>query len=213
MANNPEDWQNVMQQLATLQAQMNEIANTLANLNFVLSIYGKHAYNNVMRTSAGDFDVFIIGGILISSTKSFTSKDQTCKPASPPCMADLEHDHGFIYDFQERVDLLQSPFFDLNLEVDDTVDDYVDRILFTLVPSIEEHQPSGQWRIIGRPPTSSPPATSPASNTVGISYLLVASLGRERGKDKDRKGQYRDATTQENFTPRKKSRSTALHIS
>ncbi|KAL0910272.1 hypothetical protein M5K25_021236 [Dendrobium thyrsiflorum] len=92
-------------------------------------------------------------------------------------MADPEHDHGFVYDIQGRVDLLQSPFFDLNLEVDDTVDNYVHRILFTLVPSIEELLPSGQWQIIGYPPASSSPATSPASNTLGISCFLVASLG------------------------------------
>ncbi|KAL0927221.1 hypothetical protein M5K25_001383 [Dendrobium thyrsiflorum] len=102
--------------------------------------------------------------------------DHFCKPVSPPCMADPEHDHGFVYDAQGRVDLLRSPFFDVNLAVDDTVDNYVDRILFTLVPSVEEHLPSGNWRIIGRPPTSSLPATSPTNNTVGISCLLVASL-------------------------------------
>ncbi|KAL0913783.1 hypothetical protein M5K25_017270 [Dendrobium thyrsiflorum] len=77
-----------------------------------------------------------------------------------------------------RVDLLQWPFFDLNLEVDNTVDNYMDCILFTLVSSIEEHLPSGQWRIIGHPPASSSPATSPASNTVGTSCFLAASLGQ-----------------------------------
>ncbi|KAL0904970.1 hypothetical protein M5K25_027137 [Dendrobium thyrsiflorum] len=87
------------------------------------------------------------------------------KPDSPPCMADPEHNHGFVYDVHGRTDLLRSPFFDLNLEVDDTVDDYVYRILFTLVPSIEEHLPIRHRRLIGRPPTS-PPATSPASCTI-----------------------------------------------
>ncbi|KAL0910460.1 hypothetical protein M5K25_021445 [Dendrobium thyrsiflorum] len=38
------------------------------------------------------------------------------------------------------ISLLQS-----QLEIDDTVDDYVDRILFTLTSAIEEHQVSGQW--------------------------------------------------------------------
>ncbi|KAL0904823.1 hypothetical protein M5K25_026978 [Dendrobium thyrsiflorum] len=69
-------------------------------------------------------------------------------------MADPEHDHGFVFDVHGRTDLLQSTFFDLNLEIDDTVDDYVDHILFTLVPSVEEHLPFGHWRLIGRPPTS-----------------------------------------------------------
>ncbi|KAL0913628.1 hypothetical protein M5K25_017106 [Dendrobium thyrsiflorum] len=90
----------------------------------------------------------------------------------------MNRPQGFLaYDVQGRTDLLQSPFFDLNLEVDDIVDNYVDRILFTLVPSIDKHLPFGHWRLIGRPPTSSPPATSPASNTIGISCLLVVSLG------------------------------------
>ncbi|KAL0909408.1 hypothetical protein M5K25_020277 [Dendrobium thyrsiflorum] len=63
------------------------------------------------------------------------------------------------------VDILQSSFFDPNPEVDDTVDDYIDRIIFTLAPSIEEHLPTGSWRIIGHPSTSPPPATSPTNNT------------------------------------------------
>ncbi|KAL0905721.1 hypothetical protein M5K25_024159 [Dendrobium thyrsiflorum] len=85
---------------------------------------------------------------------------------------DPERDHGFVCNSQGQVDLLRSPFFDLNLEVDD----YVDRILFTLVPSIEEHQPSGQWRIIGHPPTSSSPTTFPLGKPVGVLILSVASL-------------------------------------
>ncbi|KAL0908830.1 hypothetical protein M5K25_023339 [Dendrobium thyrsiflorum] len=99
------------------------------------------------------------------------------KPTSPPCMTDLELDHGFMYDDQGRTDLLRSPFFDLNLNVDDTVDNYVDRILFMLVPSIEEHLPTGNWRIIGLPLTSPPSATFPMNTTLGITCLLVASLG------------------------------------
>ncbi|KAL0906257.1 hypothetical protein M5K25_024735 [Dendrobium thyrsiflorum] len=55
-------------------------------------------------------------------------------------MADPEHDHGFVYDFQGRVDIHQSSFFNLNLEIYDTIDNYVDRILFTLTSYIEEHQ-------------------------------------------------------------------------
>ncbi|KAL0905142.1 hypothetical protein M5K25_027324 [Dendrobium thyrsiflorum] len=38
------------------------------------------------------------------------------------------------------------------------MDDYVDRILFTLMSSIEEHLPIEHWRVIGRPPTSPPSA-------------------------------------------------------
>ncbi|KAL0915079.1 hypothetical protein M5K25_015480 [Dendrobium thyrsiflorum] len=78
-----------------------------------------------------------------------------------------ERDHGFVYDDQGQTDLLQSTFFDVNLEVDDTVDEYIDRIIFTLAPAIEEHLPTGHWRVIGRPSTSPPPATSPTNNTIG----------------------------------------------
>ncbi|KAL0914168.1 hypothetical protein M5K25_017678 [Dendrobium thyrsiflorum] len=54
-------------------------------------------------------------------------------------MADPDADHEFLYNEQGLVDILQSPFFDPNPEVDDTVDDYIERIIFTLAPSIEEH--------------------------------------------------------------------------
>ncbi|KAL0908036.1 hypothetical protein M5K25_022501 [Dendrobium thyrsiflorum] len=91
-------------------------------------------------------------------------------------MIDPEVDHGFIYDHQGLVDILQSPFFDLNLEVDNTIDNYVDRILFTLAPFIEEHLPSGHWRIIGHPPVSSSPVNFRWINTLSITSLLVASL-------------------------------------
>ncbi|KAL0906258.1 hypothetical protein M5K25_024736 [Dendrobium thyrsiflorum] len=91
-------------------------------------------------------------------------------------MADPEHDHGFVYDFQGRVHIHQSSFFNLNLDIDDTVDNYVDRILFTLTSAIEEHEVSGQWRIIGHPLTPFPPANFPLSNTTGVSCFLMALL-------------------------------------
>ncbi|KAL0922245.1 hypothetical protein M5K25_006216 [Dendrobium thyrsiflorum] len=98
-------------------------------------------------------------------------------PLSYECMADPECDHGFIYNHQGLVDILQSSFFDLNLKVDNTVDNYVDRILFTLAPSIEEHLPSGHWRLIEHPPVSPHPVNFPWINTLGVFSLLVAPLG------------------------------------
>ncbi|XP_028549561.1 NPC intracellular cholesterol transporter 1-like [Dendrobium catenatum] len=62
-------------------------------------------------------------------------------------MADPKRDHGFVYNHQGRVDVLISPFFDLNLEIDHIVDDYVDQILCTLETDIDEHQIPGQWRL------------------------------------------------------------------
>ncbi|KAL0916447.1 hypothetical protein M5K25_013963 [Dendrobium thyrsiflorum] len=117
----------------------------------------------VMRTSAGDSGTSITEGIV----------DRRLRLG---CMADPKRDHGFLYNPQGLVDILQSPFFDLNLEVDDSVEDYVNRILFTLAPSIEEHLPTGHWRIIGHPPTSPPLANLPWIKTLGILLLVVASL-------------------------------------
>ncbi|KAL0916312.1 hypothetical protein M5K25_013813 [Dendrobium thyrsiflorum] len=94
------------------------------------------------------------------------------------CMADPDVDHGFLDNEQGLVDILRSSFFDPNPEIDDTVDNYIERIIFTLAPSIEEHLPTGYWRIIGRPSTSPPPATSLTNYTVSITCLPVASLGR-----------------------------------
>ncbi|KAL0927229.1 hypothetical protein M5K25_001391 [Dendrobium thyrsiflorum] len=88
-------------------------------------------------------------------------------------MADPEVDHGFVYDNQGRTDILESPFFDLNLDMDDSVEDYVDRILFTLAPSIEEHISVGHWVIIGHPSNPPSPATSPTNYTLGVTCLLV----------------------------------------
>ncbi|KAL0910116.1 hypothetical protein M5K25_021056 [Dendrobium thyrsiflorum] len=92
-------------------------------------------------------------------------------------MADPDVDYGFLYDDQGLVDILRSPFFDLNPVVDDTVDDYIDHIIFTLAPSIEEHLPSGQWKINGRSHKPSPPVNFPWIPTFGILSLLVASSG------------------------------------
>ncbi|KAL0917680.1 hypothetical protein M5K25_012760 [Dendrobium thyrsiflorum] len=92
-------------------------------------------------------------------------------------MADPDVDHGFLYDDQGLVDILRSPFFDPNPEVDDTVDDYIDHIIFTLGQSIEEQLPSGQWKITGRSHAPSPPVNIPWIPTFGVLSLLVASSG------------------------------------
>ncbi|KAL0909030.1 hypothetical protein M5K25_023552 [Dendrobium thyrsiflorum] len=92
-------------------------------------------------------------------------------------MADPGVNHGFVYDNQGSVDILQSLFFDLNPEVDDTVDEYIDRIIFTLAPSIEEHLTSGQWQITCRSHAPSPPASFMWIHALGVFSLLVASSG------------------------------------
>ncbi|PKU81617.1 hypothetical protein MA16_Dca013048 [Dendrobium catenatum] len=67
-------------------------------------------------------------------------------------MADPEVDLGFVYDNQGRTNIPQSTFFDLNLNVDNSVEGHIDRISFTLAPEIEEHLLIRSWLIAGRPP-------------------------------------------------------------
>ncbi|KAL0920309.1 hypothetical protein M5K25_009434 [Dendrobium thyrsiflorum] len=45
------------------------------------------------------------------------------------CMADPERDSDFIYNEQGFVDILRSPFFDVNPEVDNSVEEYVELLL------------------------------------------------------------------------------------
>ncbi|KAH0466033.1 hypothetical protein IEQ34_006136 [Dendrobium chrysotoxum] len=40
-------------------------------------------------------------------------------------MADPEYDNGFVYNDQGQVDILNSLFFDINPEVDQTVEEYI----------------------------------------------------------------------------------------
>ncbi|KAL0908505.1 hypothetical protein M5K25_023001 [Dendrobium thyrsiflorum] len=90
-------------------------------------------------------------------------------------MADPERDHGFVFDDQGRVDVLKSPFFDINLEVDATVEDYVDRIFYCLTTAIDDYYPSIQWQVLHHPPTPSPASFS-LGGTISNLLLLVASL-------------------------------------
>ncbi|PKU71438.1 hypothetical protein MA16_Dca004280 [Dendrobium catenatum] len=92
-------------------------------------------------------------------------------------MADPEVDHGFANNSQGQIDILQSPFFDPDWEFEDSVESYVDRILYHLAEMIDKQRPTGHWQIVSRPSTSSPPVTSPANNTLRVTRLMVASLG------------------------------------
>ncbi|KAL0928367.1 hypothetical protein M5K25_000243 [Dendrobium thyrsiflorum] len=101
-------------------------------------------------------------------------------PSSPrqACMVDPDVDHGFIYDDQGRTDVLKYSFFDVHFRNDDTTDKYIDRILYQVTLSIEEHIPPGRWYLVFHPPTSSDSATSPTTTTLGIACLLVALLSQ-----------------------------------
>ncbi|KAL0904011.1 hypothetical protein M5K25_026080 [Dendrobium thyrsiflorum] len=65
------------------------------------------------------------------------------------CMGDPDVDHGFLYDDQGRVDILGSPFFDVEFGNDRTADEYVDRIIYQLSLAIEDRISSGRWYISG----------------------------------------------------------------
>ncbi|KAL0920258.1 hypothetical protein M5K25_009379 [Dendrobium thyrsiflorum] len=92
------------------------------------------------------------------------------------CMGDPANDHGFLYDEQGMVDILNSPFFDVSFGNDRTADEYVDRVIYQLTLTIEDRLPQGPWYIVSNPPTSPNPTSSPATNTLRVTCLLVALL-------------------------------------
>ncbi|KAL0908086.1 hypothetical protein M5K25_022556 [Dendrobium thyrsiflorum] len=92
-------------------------------------------------------------------------------------MGDPNVDHGFLYDEQERVDILHSPFFDVAFGDDRNANEYVDRILYQLTLAIEDQLPQGHWRIIGHPSTSPDLAPNPATSIRGFFLPTVALLG------------------------------------
>ncbi|KAL0916669.1 hypothetical protein M5K25_014197 [Dendrobium thyrsiflorum] len=66
-------------------------------------------------------------------------------------MADPEQDFGMAYDEQGYVHILHSTFFDVDPEVDHTLQGYVERILDTLVDAVEEQLGTVEWRIAADP--------------------------------------------------------------
>ncbi|KAL0910860.1 hypothetical protein M5K25_018956 [Dendrobium thyrsiflorum] len=107
----------------------------------------------------------------------FSTPSCLSKPAKPSCMGDPDLDAGFVFDGQGRTDILASPFFDIHFGFDETVDDYVDRILYQLTLSLEVHIQPGRWIIDSRPPPPPPPppASSPADTILRTTCLTVIS--------------------------------------
>ncbi|KAL0923475.1 hypothetical protein M5K25_007533 [Dendrobium thyrsiflorum] len=66
-------------------------------------------------------------------------------------MADPEWDFGIVYDDQGLIQILQSPFFDVDPEVDRTVEEYVARILDTVVMAVEDQLGTVEWRLVTGP--------------------------------------------------------------
>ncbi|PKU68476.1 hypothetical protein MA16_Dca016834 [Dendrobium catenatum] len=90
-------------------------------------------------------------------------------------MIDPEIDHGFAYNFQGEIDIIRSPFYELDWEYDDSVEDYVNRILYCLAETIELQQPKVPWCLIGR---STPPLPTAFSwiKAFGVATILAASF-------------------------------------
>ncbi|KAL0924627.1 hypothetical protein M5K25_005473 [Dendrobium thyrsiflorum] len=57
------------------------------------------------------------------------------------CMADPEQDHDFVFDEQALINILRSPFFDIDLENNRSVEEYMERILFSLAAVIDQRRP------------------------------------------------------------------------
>ncbi|KAL0914198.1 hypothetical protein M5K25_017710 [Dendrobium thyrsiflorum] len=65
-----------------------------------------------------------------------------------------ERDFDIVYDDQGFIQILQSPFFDVDPEVDHTIDEYIARILETVVLVVEDQLGAVEWRLAADPNTS-----------------------------------------------------------
>ncbi|PKU64825.1 hypothetical protein MA16_Dca020904 [Dendrobium catenatum] len=93
-------------------------------------------------------------------------------------MTDPKIDSGLIFDIYSDIHITRSPFFDVRFGFDDTVEDYLIRILPTLVDVIDKQFQDYDWTIDGHPSVPSPPrSTFPWIKTIGVATILVASLG------------------------------------
>ncbi|PKU87532.1 hypothetical protein MA16_Dca018063 [Dendrobium catenatum] len=90
-------------------------------------------------------------------------------------MADPAVDHGLFYDIYRVIHVLRSPFLDVGFGFDNTVEEYLDRILPTLVDSIDDQFSDYTWIIEGHSTVPPPPPSSFSSATLIGSSLLVAT--------------------------------------
>ncbi|PKU88026.1 hypothetical protein MA16_Dca019476 [Dendrobium catenatum] len=94
-------------------------------------------------------------------------------------MVDPEIDSGLVFDIYGDIHITRSPFFDVGFSSDDTVEDYLNRILPTLVDAIDDKFQDYDWTIDGHPPASppSPPLFPlPSLRIIGAVYLGVISF-------------------------------------
>ncbi|PKU87736.1 hypothetical protein MA16_Dca023579 [Dendrobium catenatum] len=71
-------------------------------------------------------------------------------------MVDPELDSGFVYDIYDDIHITRLQFFDVGFGFDDTIEDYLNRILPTLVDVIDDQFQDYDWIL----PRSSIPAIS-----------------------------------------------------
>ncbi|PKU67774.1 hypothetical protein MA16_Dca016943 [Dendrobium catenatum] len=90
-------------------------------------------------------------------------------------MADPEIDHDFDYNSQGEIDILRSHFYETEWGYDDSIEDYVNRILFCLAETIELQQPRVTWHLIRRS-TPPPPTTFSWIKAFGVATILASSF-------------------------------------
>ncbi|PKU59306.1 hypothetical protein MA16_Dca026740 [Dendrobium catenatum] len=89
-------------------------------------------------------------------------------------MADPEFEWGLMFNADGSLNILRSPFFDTGFDHEDTVGEYLERILPSLVRVIDRQFQDYVWTIIGRhPPPLPPAATSPVTKSF-VSFSVVA---------------------------------------
>ncbi|PKU85062.1 hypothetical protein MA16_Dca022298 [Dendrobium catenatum] len=87
-------------------------------------------------------------------------------------MADPEVDHGFAYTEHGEIDIFLSPFYEPDWEYNVTVERYVNRIVYCLAGTIDLQRPRTPWILLGRPPASPTPASSPTTSPLGITCVM-----------------------------------------
>ncbi|PKU59051.1 hypothetical protein MA16_Dca024849 [Dendrobium catenatum] len=80
-------------------------------------------------------------------------------------MADPEVDHGLVLNSQGDIDV--------GFNFDDTVEDYLNRIVPHLVDILDGQLSDYEWMINGHPSASPTPASSPANSPLGITCVIV----------------------------------------
>ncbi|PKU84521.1 hypothetical protein MA16_Dca003034 [Dendrobium catenatum] len=78
-------------------------------------------------------------------------------------MVVLEVDHGFAYNALGEIDILRCPFYKPDWEYDESVEDYINRILYCLAETTDLQKPKTHWLLIGRSTPFPPSATSPST--------------------------------------------------